>query len=185
MYPESPRTLLTESSSTGPSKITRIIETYLDFQVVRNQTFSLELPSVCRLMATSQAEWSACDDMVFNQMLQGLTAAVVTIAKMHTQGLAPKVRNGPPNIRISAGSKIAALLGVGLSKRLGELWVEVFRDMAQDHTPSTEPVNCAQVVILDRRDDMITPLMTPWHYHVSETRVPPIYACAAMWALRL
>ena len=116
--------------------VQQVQEFYADFVPINHELFSLNVPSVCGL---SGAAW---DQGVFDRVHQGVCAALLGLKKR-------------PVVRYQANSEMAMRLAestLGTMDTEGELFG--FR------RPDVPPL----LLLLDRRDDPVTPLLNQWTY---------------------
>mmetsp|Transcript_29643 Transcript_29643/g.75321 ORF Transcript_29643/g.75321 Transcript_29643/m.75321 type:complete len:637 (-) Transcript_29643:127-2037(-) len=116
--------------------VQQVQEFYADFVPINHELFSLNVPSVTGL---SGAAW---DQAVFDRVHQGVCAALLGLKKR-------------PVVRYQANSEMAMRLAestLGTMDTEGELFG--FR------RPDVPPL----LLLLDRRDDPVTPLLNQWTY---------------------
>ena len=108
--------------------------------------FNLEIPSVVSLSRTPRREWNPVDEATFERMTDGLMSVLMS------------VRAQNPQIRFDAGSQICQLLGHEVSERMRK--DALFMEKMSRGSDAGETT----VLILDRREDPVTPLLNQWTY---------------------
>jgi len=116
--------------------VQQVQEYFADFLAVGGELFSLGLPSVAGL---SGAVW---DQSVFDRAHQGICALLLALKKR-------------PAIRYQRNSEMALRIAETL---LGTLDTE--SDLFASRRPDVPPL----LLVLDRRDDPVTPLLNQWTY---------------------
>jgi len=120
-------------------KVRQVKEFFLDFFVVHRDLFSIYKPQIIPLMSTGHE--LSVDDLYYRRNLQGLLSCLLALKKR-------------PTIRYQANSTFCNKLSksiVSTMKRESELF---------GWNQNTEPV----LLIMDRREDPLTPLLTCWNY---------------------
>lgn len=126
--------------------INQVQEAYLDYQAINPSFFSLEMPSVVPICRKTIREWSEVDHAAFLRMTDGLYSALMSLRAQNTR------------IRYDEGSKICQMLAQELDNRLlndGQFIEKMSRNSKAGSTT---------VLILDRREDPVTPLLNQWTY---------------------
>eukprot|EP00922_Rhytidocystis_sp_ex-Travisia-forbesii_P072572 GHVS01108190.1.p1 GENE.GHVS01108190.1~~GHVS01108190.1.p1 ORF type:complete len:468 (+),score=86.50 GHVS01108190.1:1047-2450(+) len=125
--------------------VRHVHEIFADILPLAPHLFSLNLPSTAPLLQ-DPAIWSTYEDSLFARMLDGLFAAICT------------ARAAPVAVRHQAGSALCAKLASAVWRRLGDEQ-SLFGDIEKKDGSSS----CV-LLILDRRDDPLTPLLNQWTY---------------------
>jgi vacuolar protein sorting-associated protein 45 len=121
--------------------VRQVQEYYCDFFAVNADTFTLNLPNSLAL-SLPRRMWGMREDAGFERSLQGVLAVMLALKKR-------------PAIRFQGGSDIAQTFARELKARMdAESALFTFRES------DAAPV----VLVLDRRDDPVTPLLTQWTY---------------------
>ena len=126
--------------------VSQLQEVYLDYQAINPNLFNLAIPSVVSMCRRPRREWSQVDEASFSRMTDGLLSILMS------------VRGQNPQIRYDDGSRICQSLAQELDQRIkgDALFVEKM-SRGSDAGETT-------VLILDRREDPITPLLNQWTY---------------------
>lgn len=121
--------------------VTKVEENFQDYLTINNDLFSLELKSPShRIYGDSLNSWHGA---AFNRTVEGLTSLLLSL----------KVR---PVIRYEANSKMAAKLSKELMYGIEKTNASLFDFKMKDSPPL--------LLILDRKNDPITPLLVPWTF---------------------
>lgn len=126
--------------------INQVQEAYLDYQAINPSFFSLQMPSVVPICRKTIREWSEVDHATFLRMTDGLYSTLMSLRAQNTR------------IRYDEGSKICQMLAQELDNRLlndGQFIEKMSRNSKAGNTT---------VLILDRREDPVTPLLNQWTY---------------------
>ncbi|CCH46610.1 Syntaxin-binding protein 2 [Wickerhamomyces ciferrii] len=118
--------------------VTKVEEIFLDYLTINKDLYSLNLKQ--RIYGDSINSWNG---IAFNKSVQGLTSLLLSL----------KAR---PIIRYEANSKMAAKLSKELIYGIEKTNSSLFDFKLKDSPP--------QLLILDRKNDPITPLLVPWTY---------------------
>jgi vacuolar protein sorting-associated protein 45 len=122
--------------------IRTVQEYYADYYVITEDLFSLHLP-YARSLSRSQAYWSAPERDNFTRQIQGLSGVLLSLKKR-------------PDIRYSAKSELTKLIGLEL-QRVITSENSLFSFRSNEDAPTL-------LLLLDRRDDPVTPLLLQWTY---------------------
>jgi len=126
--------------------VSQLQEVFLDYQAINPHLFSLDIPAVAAMSLKPQASWNAVEEASFSRMADGLFSVL----------LSSRGRN--PRIRYDDGSPLCQLLAQEVEARVSRdaLFVEKM-SRAGEAGETT-------VLILDRREDPVTPLLNQWTY---------------------
>lgn len=121
--------------------VTKIQEVFADYYVINNDLFSVNLPSMTIYGSTGPDFWAA-DSL--NRTVDALSGVLLSLKRR-------------PLIRYDRNSAMAKKLGTEIQYIIKqEKALFDFNSKTQD----TPPI----LLILDRRNDPVTPLLTPWTY---------------------
>lgn len=125
--------------------VQQVQEFYADVYAVNHELFSLNLPSTSKL-TEDQSRWTSYEENNFDRMVEGLLAVCLTL-RMH------------PAIRYTSASELTRQVADRLQSRLTEeqSLLDTFRTREKGEA---SPV----LLILDRRNDPVTPLLNQWTY---------------------
>eukprot|EP00744_Colponema_vietnamica_P007561 GILI01010867.1.p1 GENE.GILI01010867.1~~GILI01010867.1.p1 ORF type:complete len:562 (+),score=161.61 GILI01010867.1:64-1749(+) len=118
--------------------VRQVQEFYLDYYVVSQDMFTLAIPSTMNLL---QPSWNKLENSIFDRMSDGIMSALLSLRKR-------------PTIRFARGSEVCRQLADHIQSRIEEE-SQLFDFRRQE--PSV-------LLILDRRDDPVTPLLNQWTY---------------------
>jgi len=151
--------------------VRQVYEVYLDYYPINGDLFSLEIPSLFQLLK-GKSSWGPLENALMTRQVDGLFALLLSLRRF-------------PLIRYQKSSDICALLADRLHERLRkdvELLSFCQRTAAEGPDPSTV------LLIIDRREDPVTPLLHQWTYQamlhelvgISHNRVKPRHAGGEM-----
>ena len=120
--------------------IRTVSEYYADYYALTDNLFSLHLPH-SRALARPQHLWLAAEKTLYTRTVQGLAAFFASIKRK-------------PEIRHAGASELAKGLGLELSKMMRE----------QNDLFNYPQPDAPLLLLCDRRDDPVTPLLTQWTY---------------------
>mmetsp|Transcript_27167 Transcript_27167/g.63188 ORF Transcript_27167/g.63188 Transcript_27167/m.63188 type:complete len:580 (-) Transcript_27167:181-1920(-) len=123
----------------------QVQEYYADVFAVNHDLFSLNLPSTSRL-TEERSSWSSYEESLFDRTVEGLLAACLALRMM-------------PHIRYQSSSDLARTTAEKLNLRIREEQV-LFDGLERERKSENTPV----VLLLDRRNDPVTPLLNQWTY---------------------
>jgi vacuolar protein sorting-associated protein 45 len=122
------------------SRIRTVSEYYADYYAITDNLFTLHVhPS--RPLTRGQAYWLTAEKESFARSMQGIGAFFASIKRR-------------PEIRLSSASELCKTLGVELTRMMREQ-NDIF-----NHPQPEAPL----LLLCDRRDDPVTPLLTQWTY---------------------
>jgi len=116
----------------------QVHEYFCDLFMINHNLFSLGLPSTVGLTSDAST-WSTYEEAIFNRHVDGLFATVLAL-KRH------------PIIRFAVGSELNRKIAHGLQQKI-----------ITDNLIEKAESECL-VLICDRRDDPVTPLLNQWTY---------------------
>lgn len=122
----------------------QVQEFFADVYAVNHELFSLNQPSTSRL-TEDRSRWNSHEESVFERMVEGLLATCLTLRML-------------PVIRYTSASELTRQVGLRLQSRMQEeqsLFDEIEREKKGEG-----PV----LLLLDRRNDPVTPLLNQWTY---------------------
>jgi len=123
--------------------IKKVIEVYADFYVVNQDLFSLNILNSSGFRK-SPNEWRAIDETLFDRMVSGLVSLSFALRRI-------------PYLRYQVNSPLCERLANRLSERFQN---ELKEATQNDFVQSAKPV----LLLLERREDPVTPLLTQWTY---------------------
>mmetsp|Transcript_50468 Transcript_50468/g.117822 ORF Transcript_50468/g.117822 Transcript_50468/m.117822 type:complete len:577 (-) Transcript_50468:93-1823(-) len=123
----------------------QVQEYYADVFAINHDLFSLNLDSTSRL-TEERSTWSSYEELLFDRVVEGLLAACLALRMM-------------PVIRYSSASDTARMVAEKLHQRIREEQV-LFDGVYSERKTENTPV----VLLLDRRNDPVTPLLNQWTY---------------------
>lgn len=115
---------------------------YADFSVINDDLFTLNIPSVIGLTAPI-TKWTVADQQIFNRVTEALYAIVMAT-------------RSNPLIRYQKSSDLCYRFADKLQSKLND--DDEFVAKISKNSPNTV------FLILDRREDPITPLLNQWTY---------------------
>lgn len=118
--------------------VRQVQEIYCDFHMVDETLFSTELYNTRCLNAPAD-QWGREEDRLFERSLQSVLASLLAVKKR-------------PIIRYERESQIAKKMAISVMQRMKEEG-DLFHTQGQ-----------AVLLVLDRRDDPVTPLLQQWTY---------------------
>jgi vacuolar protein sorting-associated protein 45 len=126
--------------------VNQIQEVYADFQVINDDLFSLGVPSVLGLTKPI-TKWGINDQQAFNRLTEALLSLICA------------TRANAPLIRFHKSSDLCYRLADKLASKLHEDSDGFFQRIGKNNPPES-----TTVLILDRREDPVTPLLNQWTY---------------------
>ena len=123
------------------SIVTDVCEVLADFHCVNRHLFSLELETTSMMMGCLRREWSPCEEVVYSRTLGGLYASCVALGM-------------DASIRYVAGSHLCEQLAKDLQVRV----------RGEAGQASGAKKKAGVVLVFDRREDPVTPLLSQWTY---------------------
>eukprot|EP01053_Blabericola_migrator_P013293 Blabericola_migrator_1__13292@NODE_930_length_5997_cov_288_044013_g646_i0_p1_GENE_NODE_930_length_5997_cov_288_044013_g646_i0NODE_930_length_5997_cov_288_044013_g646_i0_p1_ORF_typecomplete_len584_score142_66Sec1/PF00995_23/9_4e75Corona_NS3b/PF03053_14/0_16AAA_27/PF13514_6/19AAA_27/PF13514_6/34_NODE_930_length_5997_cov_288_044013_g646_i018783629 len=145
-------------SDTNFSLVTRVLDVYMDYYVMRPRLFTFELLNVSKVMHIDKTCWQPYEDAIFLRSVQGLAALILSVCKeVGRQGVSLDLL---PVFRISGNSPICSMLAVGVVDHLARIWAQALKS---GNKPGAA-VSGVTVMIMDRREDLISVLLNPWTY---------------------
>ena len=138
----SPRSIDEIAMADSYDKVKGLQEVYLDYFALGRNVFSLNIPSAIGL-TRRQEYWDDNDRSALNRMSDGLISAVMSLRLM-------------PQVRYLNGSAACSHIASKLAKKLEIELAEKQSDYLLDQR--------AIVLITERKEDIVTPLLTPWTY---------------------
>lgn len=125
--------------------VQQVQEFFADIFAVNHDLFSLNLPSTIRL-TEEQGHWSSYEESIFDRIVEGLLSSCLALRLF-------------PAIRHSSSSDLARLVAFRLQRRITEEQ-SLFEEIERERRSEASPV----LLILDRRNDPVTPLLNQWTY---------------------
>jgi len=125
--------------------IQQVQEFYADVYAISHDLFSLNQPSTARL-TEDRSRWTSYEESIFDRTLEGLLAVCMTLRTL-------------PAIRYTASSQITRLVAERLQMRITEEQT-LFEQVDREKRGESPPI----LLLLDRRDDPVTPLLNQWTY---------------------
>lgn len=125
--------------------VQQIQEFFADVYVIGHELFSLNLPSTSRL-TEEHSRWTSYEERNFDRTVEGLLAACLALRMM-------------PAIRYTNASELTRQVAYRLQSRLTEEQ-SLFEVVERDTRGEAQPV----LLLLDRRNDPVTPLLNQWTY---------------------
>lgn len=126
--------------------VRQVQEYFADIFAVNHDLFALNIPSTMRLYQP-QSSWSSYEETVFERMVEGLLSACLGLRML-------------PAIRYPRSSELCHIVARRLQERISEeqgLFEALDRERKKD-----EPLPV--LLVLDRRNDPVTPLLNQWTY---------------------
>eukprot|EP00747_Dinoflagellata_sp_TGD_P208187 gnl/TRDRNA2_/TRDRNA2_81695_c1_seq1.p1 gnl/TRDRNA2_/TRDRNA2_81695_c1~~gnl/TRDRNA2_/TRDRNA2_81695_c1_seq1.p1 ORF type:complete len:580 (-),score=130.18 gnl/TRDRNA2_/TRDRNA2_81695_c1_seq1:154-1893(-) len=129
----------------------QVQEFYADVYAVNHDLFSLNIPSTIRLHE-AQTTWSSYEDSIFERTIEGLLSVCFALKML-------------PAIRYSASSELCRQIAFRLQARLTEEQ-SLFDapDVKEAIDRETRGGGGPVLILLDRRNDPVTPLLNQWTY---------------------
>ncbi len=133
------------AESDEKAAIRQVQEYFLDYIVVEPHLFTLKLNNIMTLNKV-RSKWNATEDQLFSRCVSGIISVLLSLKKR-------------PVIRYQKSSELASSFAreVKYSIDKEDSKGDGLFDFRKDGTPPL-------LLILDRRDDPITPLLTQWTY---------------------
>merc|ERR1740130_474181 len=125
--------------------VQQVQEFFADVYAVNHEVFSLNLPSTSKL-TEDQSRWTSYEENNFDRTVEGLLAACLTLRML-------------PAIRYTSASELTRQVAYRLQSRITEEQT-LFETIERDKKGEASPV----LLILDRRNDPVTPLLNQWTY---------------------
>lgn len=122
----------------------QVQEFFADVYAINHELFSLNLPSTSKL-TEEQSRWTSYEESIFDRIVEGLLATCLTLRMM-------------PVIRYTNASEISRQIGYRLQSRIQE--EQSLFDGIEREKKNEGPV----LLLLDRRNDPVTPLLNQWTY---------------------
>lgn len=123
----------------------QVQEFFADVFACNDDLFSLSLPSTIRL-TEEHKNWSSYEESVFERIVEGLLATCLCLRLL-------------PAIRYTASSDLTRMVANRLQQRIVEEQ-SLFETIEREKRGENSPV----VLLLDRRNDPVTPLLNQWTY---------------------
>jgi len=117
-------------------------EVYLDYYAVGRNIFSLKIPSTLGLYKRREA-WADADRNLIGRISEGLISAMMSLRVL-------------PQVRFLSESDSCAEIAKRVAKKLEDELMKKPSDYPRDER--------AILLITERKEDVVTPLMTPWTY---------------------
>ena len=135
--------LIGELADADPNdRIKTLQEVYIDYYAVGRNVFSLKIPSTIALQAPSHM-WHETEKALIGRISEGLLSTVMSLRAL-------------PTVKYLNDSDACGEIARRVSKKLEE---ELMKK------PSDYPRNeRAILIITERKEDVVTPLLTPWTY---------------------
>jgi len=124
----------------------QVEEHFADVYAINNDLFSLNLPSTIRL-TEDHAQWTSYEESVIDRIIEGLLAASLALRMM-------------PVIRYTASSQLTQEVARRFQQRI--MQEQSLFDTIEQERGEREPPPV--LLVLDRRDDPVTPLLNQWTY---------------------
>jgi hypothetical protein len=125
--------------------VQQVQEFFADVYAVNHELFSLNLPSTSKL-TEEQSKWTSYEDSNFDRTVEGLLAVCLALRMT-------------PALRYTAASELTRQVAYRLQSRITEEQ-SLFESIEREKKGTTAPV----LLILDRRNDPVTPLLNQWTY---------------------
>lgn len=125
--------------------VQQVQEFFADVYAVSHDLFSLNLPSTIRL-TEEHSKWTSYEERVFERTIEGLLSACLTLRIM-------------PTIRFTASSDLSRQVAQRLQTRITEEQ-SLFETIEREKSGGSPPI----LLLLDRRNDPVTPLLNQWTY---------------------
>merc|ERR1719498_330495 len=125
--------------------VQQVQEYFADVYAVNHEVFSLNLPSTSKL-TEDQSRWTSYEENNFDRTVEGILAACLAM-KMN------------PAIRYTSASELTRQVAYRLQSRITEEQ-SLFESIEREKKGEASPV----LLILDRRNDPVTPLLNQWTY---------------------
>lgn len=124
--------------------VQQVRELFADVHAISPDLFSVSLPGSLRLAAYERSRWTAYEESLHSRIVEALFAVCVALKVM-------------PLLRYTSSSEVTQTLACKLQERIAEE-PDLFNELSA--TPGGRPA----LLILDRRDDPVTPLLNQWTY---------------------
>jgi len=123
----------------------QVQEFFADVFAVNHDLFSLNLPSTIRLHEDHKS-WTSYEESIFDRIVEGLLAVCLAVRML-------------PAVRYTSSSELGHRIAYKLQQRITE---EQSLFEAIEREKKGEP--CPVLLLLDRRNDPVTPLLNQWTY---------------------
>lgn len=134
--------------------IKQVVEVFADFCPINHDLFSLNLPSVIGL-TKAQERWTRTEESAMRRMTQGLFASLLAFRKF-------------PVIRYQKTSDVCKVLAErvhSLLRKDPDLMTTYGASKGYGHKTTIDNVDqTTTLLIIDRREDPVTPLLHQWTY---------------------
>jgi hypothetical protein len=123
----------------------QVQEYFADVYAINHDLFSLNLPSTIRL-SEDHGRWTSYEESIFDRTVEGLLAACLNLRML-------------PAIRYTGSSELTRQVAHRLDQRIREE-MSLFDLVERGKKGEASP----QLLLLDRRNDPVTPLLNQWTY---------------------
>ncbi|KAL8275939.1 hypothetical protein Esti_000055 [Eimeria stiedai] len=131
--------------------IAQVFELFVDIYPLGPRLFSLNIPALSQLQLQSLSLWTAYDESLFQRMVDGLFSCIALL-------------RGAPLIRFQRGSSVCQRLAAATQHRIDEFRASAQQTQTQDSAASAAPTGRFVLLLFDRREDPVTPLLNQWTY---------------------
>ncbi|CAD7944648.1 unnamed protein product [Amoebophrya sp. A25] len=130
--------------------VVQVQEIFADVYATAHSLFSLNQPSNIWMSLRNPVHWTAYEESIFQRHIEGLLAVLLSLQS---------IDGAKPVVRYAHGSVISQKLAHELSQRIHDEHT-LFGGLNNAATSSSRTL-----LIYDRRDDPVTPLLNQWTYH--------------------
>ncbi len=126
--------------------VVQVKEVFTDVYAITDDVYSLNLPSTIRMCSLPAVQWSPYEQSIYRRHVDGLFSLLVSM-QTTTHGFRPFVRYSRTSL---VGSKVGS-----------DLAGKVLEEQTLFDAPN---MSSLLVLVLDRREDPVTPLLNQWTY---------------------
>ncbi|CAD7963568.1 unnamed protein product [Amoebophrya sp. A120] len=131
--------------------VQQVQEIFSDVYAVTDSLFSLNQASNIWMAVRNPVHWTAYEESIFQRHVEGILSSLLSLQS---------IDGSKPVIRYAHGSVITQKLAQELTQRIRDESA-LFGSSPSQHTGAPPRT----VLIADRRDDPVTPLLNQWTYH--------------------
>ncbi|KAL8434226.1 hypothetical protein Efla_001991 [Eimeria flavescens] len=133
--------------------IAQVFELFVDVYALGPHLFCLNIPAVSQLQLQNLSLWTAYDESLFQRMVDGVFSCIALLG-------------GAPLIRFHRGSAVCQRLAAATQHRLDESRAFAQQQGQQPHeaVAAAAPTGRLVLLLFDRREDPVTPLLNQWTY---------------------
>lgn len=132
-------------------RVRGVRQSFTDIQVLTPTLFSLDVPYVALLANQQYSLWNAYQNALFQRIVDGILSSIVCSTRNFFRGTL-----------YARHSSFCELLAKTLHSNL--LKADLLQDLGKDVNADQEGLPGSMLLVVDRRDDPVTPLLNQWRY---------------------